>query len=296
MTRKAIDLTNKIFNNLTVIGRAKDENGKYKIKNKSSVWLCKCKCGNITEVARNNLISGNVKSCGCLNKPLDLRGKRFGKLVAIKPLPYKKETSKGILWLCKCDCGNEIEVTADKLSNNMVKSCGCLHRHNLTGKTFGKLKVIKQVKNKRSSNGKSLVWLCECSCEKHTILEVSAIDLEQGKIKSCGCIKQENINIKNRYLNNLEGKHKSRNPTGVTGVYFNQKAKDENKKCWGASITVNKHRYYLGKFYTKEEAVAARLKAEDDILKPYLQSVLNDDTLTETDSLNKLKERIKKLD
>ena len=82
-------------------------------------------------------------------------------------------------FICKCDCGNEIEVTAGELSNNMVKSCGCLHRHNLTGKTFGKLKVIKQVKNKRSSNGKSLVWLCECSCEKHTILEVSAIDLER---------------------------------------------------------------------------------------------------------------------
>ena len=87
----------------------------------------------------------------------------------------------------------------------------------------------------------------------------------------------------------------------LTNKIFNNltvicRAKEKNKKCWSASITVNKNRYYLGKFHTKEEAVTARLKAEDEILKPYLQSVLNDNTLTETDSLNKLKERIKKLD
>ena len=30
-------------------------------------WLCKCECGNITEVASNHLKNGNVKSCGCIN-------------------------------------------------------------------------------------------------------------------------------------------------------------------------------------------------------------------------------------
>ena len=33
-------------------------------------WLCKCDCGNVTEVFTNNLTRGNTTSCGCLNSKL----------------------------------------------------------------------------------------------------------------------------------------------------------------------------------------------------------------------------------
>src|SRR6185436_16802762 len=29
-------------------------------------WICKCDCGQITEVFANSLTSGNTRSCGCL--------------------------------------------------------------------------------------------------------------------------------------------------------------------------------------------------------------------------------------
>src|SRR5690554_5249310 len=36
-------------------------------KNWVGIWECKCDCGNVVRVQSNNLISGNTKSCGCLN-------------------------------------------------------------------------------------------------------------------------------------------------------------------------------------------------------------------------------------
>ena len=35
---------------------------------KRRVYLCLCDCGNATNVLRDSLLSGNTKSCGCLNR------------------------------------------------------------------------------------------------------------------------------------------------------------------------------------------------------------------------------------
>lgn len=52
------------FNNLTTVSYDKEK----------SLWLCKCKCGNIKYVRSNQLAKGRVKSCGCL-----FRGPRVNK-------------------------------------------------------------------------------------------------------------------------------------------------------------------------------------------------------------------------
>ena len=39
----------------------------------SHKWLCKCDCGNMCEVIRGNLISGNTQSCGCIKS----RGEKY---------------------------------------------------------------------------------------------------------------------------------------------------------------------------------------------------------------------------
>ena len=57
---KFIDLTGKKFGRLTVIERAKN-------KGKSTMWLCKCDCGNETIVNGSSLKKDLTKSCGCLN-------------------------------------------------------------------------------------------------------------------------------------------------------------------------------------------------------------------------------------
>lgn len=60
-------------------------------------------------------------------KPLDLKGKKFGKLTALHPvITYHK--TQGRKWMCRCDCGNYSFVTAKHLNNGSIKSCGCVHK------------------------------------------------------------------------------------------------------------------------------------------------------------------------
>lgn len=57
-TAKIRDITGQKFNHLTAV-RIASRNPLF--------WECRCDCGNTTLVRSNNLISGNVKSCGCIH-------------------------------------------------------------------------------------------------------------------------------------------------------------------------------------------------------------------------------------
>jgi hypothetical protein len=54
----------------------------------------------------------------------NLRGMRFGKLVAIEPTD-RRDSSGCVIWRCKCDCGNEANVSSHSLLKGNTKSCGC---------------------------------------------------------------------------------------------------------------------------------------------------------------------------
>jgi hypothetical protein len=56
----------------------------------------------------------------------DLTGERFGKLIVIE---FKGRTKGFVMWLCKCDCGNEKVIRGVNLTspNKPTRSCGCNH-------------------------------------------------------------------------------------------------------------------------------------------------------------------------
>lgn len=58
-SKLAVDLTNQKFGKLTAIKRADSE------RTNRTKWLCKCDCGNFTEVFTSNLTSLHTTSCGC---------------------------------------------------------------------------------------------------------------------------------------------------------------------------------------------------------------------------------------
>lgn len=60
MKMRLIDLTGQKFGKLTVIQKTKS-------KNKRTMWLCKCECGNKKIIGGNELKNGITKSCGCYN-------------------------------------------------------------------------------------------------------------------------------------------------------------------------------------------------------------------------------------
>lgn len=86
------------------------------------LWKCKCDCGhewwahNPSKIKMCNL-------CRIKNQIHDLKGKRFGKLVAIRPT---EKSSSGTKWMCQCDCGNYGVFEGQNLTRGATKSCGCL--------------------------------------------------------------------------------------------------------------------------------------------------------------------------
>lgn len=50
---------------------------------------------------------------------VDITGKRFGQLTAVKHLGYGK-------WLCECSCGNTTITSGGSLRCGIAKSCGCI--------------------------------------------------------------------------------------------------------------------------------------------------------------------------
>ena len=94
----------------------------------------------------------------------------------------------------------------------------------LTGKRFGRLVVIKRMKN--SKDGKAM-WLCRCDCGNKTI--VPTCNLNSGHSKSCGCITAESASKRNK-------KHGDRH-TRLYGIWTNMKTRCANGNC-------NRSRYY----------------------------------------------------
>ena len=116
-----------------------------------------------------------------------LVGQRFGHLVVIED--SGERVHRAIMWKCKCDCGNEKNISSSYLYSGHAKSCGskdCPYHHyyeDLTGQKFGKLTAIKPTTMK---DGSHMYWLCNCECGNQK--EVASNHLKRGDVKSCGCI------------------------------------------------------------------------------------------------------------
>lgn len=120
------DLTGKKFGRLFVLNKDDFWTKKYG----ASTYKCKCECGNIKYIRQSSLVSGTIKSCGCINKEIeDLVGKRFGQLTVLKFIKkkYYNETSTNI-WECECDCGKIVQINQNNLKTGTTQSCGCASR------------------------------------------------------------------------------------------------------------------------------------------------------------------------
>lgn len=65
MPRKAVDMTGKQFDRLTVLQRAENAG-------KEPQWHCLCQCGNRKTVMGQSLKNGNTRSCGCLAREITI--------------------------------------------------------------------------------------------------------------------------------------------------------------------------------------------------------------------------------
>lgn len=106
-------------------GRLTPYENTHKIANdRTFLWLCRCDCGNIVLASTQSLTSGHKKSCGCLRRK-DIKGQRFGNLIAMEFIPKLDSPNGRASWLCKCDCGKEVVVEGGNLRENRITHCGC---------------------------------------------------------------------------------------------------------------------------------------------------------------------------
>lgn len=73
-------------------------------------------------------------------KGIDITGQKYGRLTAIK---ISGKRGRERVWLCQCECGNQVEVTRGKLRSGHTRSCGCLFLDMMTQTrtTHGKSKT-----------------------------------------------------------------------------------------------------------------------------------------------------------
>jgi hypothetical protein len=94
-----------------------------------------------------------------MGKALDLAGQRYGMLSVISKTE-KRNAAGNIIWKCRCDCGNEVEVCTLHLKDGHTQSCGCLgHKKRLEANTKHRLyheriyKIWQGMKSRCQSKG-----------------------------------------------------------------------------------------------------------------------------------------------
>ena len=155
----------------------------------------------------------------------------------------------------------------------------------LTGQRFGRLVAIRD--SEKRTNSKRVIWECKCDCGGISFVKLGS--LRSGNTKSCGCLHKEVVfkRMKTKvYQNKLKGKDlvdgtdlslltqkmHSNNTSGQKGVCWSKR----NKK-WKSYITVKGKNIYLGYYADKQDAINARLEAEEKYFKPILEKYKKED-------------------
>lgn len=118
------DLTDKTFGELTVLHRAEKQP-----KNGGVWWTCRCSCGNTYDVPGTLLVTGRRTHCPDKIHErnyafVDIAGQKFNRLTALYATEDRDEKGS-VIWHCRCDCGNEIDVSYNILTYSHIQSCGC---------------------------------------------------------------------------------------------------------------------------------------------------------------------------
>lgn len=79
---------------------------------------------------------------------VDLRGRKFGRLLAVEPAGRAADGS--IYWLCRCECENEILVRGCAIRNGNTSSCRCLEKE---------LTIARLTKHGKSGTSEHNRWM-----------------------------------------------------------------------------------------------------------------------------------------
>jgi hypothetical protein len=182
---------------------------------------------------------------------VNLTGRKFGKLT-VASKTNRRSSNGGVVWLCKCDCGNIKEVIGHSLSTGNTSSCGCIpknpnkfgnhQKHELTGTRIYmiwagmKARCLKkQIKNYLRYGGRGIKV-----CDRWMKFENFYEDMRQGysdnltieRINNNGNYEPNNC----RWATNKEQSNNRRNNHLIT-----YKNKTQNVTQWANEYGINKY-------------------------------------------------------
>lgn len=146
-------------------------------------------------------------------------------------------------------------------------------RIDLAGREFGDLTVIKL--SAQTLRDGTRLWECKCECGNTT--HVASFSLLHGHYKSCGCMRDKKRDegvkrhissdaVNGTRISALQSKIHKGNTSGYKGVTW---MSSRNK--WRAYIGYKGKQISLGYFDKKQDAIAARLNAEEEYHKPHME-------------------------
>lgn len=161
-----------------------------------------------------------------MGKALDLTGKRYGKLVAIKKTPKRKNNQ--IVWEWQCDCGTVTEKPYGNIKRGYTLSCGCLTEE--LGMTRNKV-------HGHWSGDKPTREYNSWQCMKQRCSNPKATDYENYGGRG--------ISVCNRWLDSFENflKDMGERPEEMTLDRINPDGNYEPKNCrWADAKTQSKNK------------------------------------------------------
>lgn len=230
----------------------------------------------------------------------DLTGMKFSRLEVLRRVDnqYTKGGRPMVTYRCVCNCGQELDVCAQKLTSGNTKSCGCLQRevrtnngrknkkyntYNLSGsygigytlkgeefyfdledydkiKDFCWRKASDGYITAKDTNTGCLVSLHRLIMGTREIPYSTGIRVDHIRTEEKFDNRKCNLRIVQHYENGQNHKIHSSNTSGVSGVSYNK-----SHRKWYSWISHKGIRYNLGFFDNFEDAVLARKKAEQEL-------------------------------
>lgn len=217
----------------------------------------------------------------------EFENKVFGKL---KVIEYEIRNGH-VYFKCQCSCGNQNYkyVRKDHLLNEDVQSCGCLYKERthskvdkptydfvddiVIGTTFdGKQFIFDKDDYTKVSPycwyfdayGYVVARIGKKAAKLHRFLldfpksKVDHINRKRNDCRKC------NLREISDTFNAVNRSKTTYNTSGIVGVYYRK-----NQNDWTARIKVNKQELFLGSFMDKEDAIKARLLAEQEHFGEY---------------------------
>ncbi len=243
-----------------------------------------------------------------ISKFIDITGYKYNHLTVLRRGPdlIKKDGKKQTRWYCSCDCGSdkEVLVLGYNLKNGNTTSCGCEHLKNAmrSGKLTGRINGKRNKKfNSYDLSGeygvgftskneefyfdledygkiKNYCWhinndgyVANKTEEGCTLMHRLVMGLSKGDRREVDHIyhktndnRKDQLRIVCSSENKMNQGIPSNNTSGYRGVYY-----DKQYDRWSAEIVAYNHKFRLGYFTNKADAVKARKQAEEKYFGEY---------------------------